>query len=392
MNTVFVFDMKYIKCNDLYYTIGGLTYDKLSEYIACFGKIKMFTRSINIDKVDLNKVKIASGNNIEFSTINTKGILKLFTKQVYKRLYSDILNAEIVIIRLPSFLGIIAYRIVKKLNKPYIVELVGCPLDSLWNYGNLKGKIIAPIMYCLTKNIIKKSEYVHYVSEKFLQDRYPTNGKMLECSDVIINNIDEHNLESKLSRIKSKNDNKYIFGIVGSLDVNYKGHEVSIKALSLLKDIDFELHLLGSGKKEKWIRLAKKYKIEDRVFFDGTLPSGKPVFEWLDNLDIHLIMSKTEGLPRILVEAMSRGSISIGSDVGGIPELISKDCIVDKNDYRKLADKIEYVLSDKNFQITTAQINFNKSKEFEKDKLDKKRQEFYINFINNVNIQNKERR
>lgn len=378
MNTLFVFDIKYLKYKNEYYTTADLQYEKLKEYINYFGKITVLTRCIQVEKLDLNKVKIASGDNVNFFSIYTKGIAKIFTKGTYRILYDNIKKSDFVIIRLPSFLGIIAYSIVKKFEKPYLIELVSCPWDSLWNYGSIKGKIIAPIMYIMTKIIIKNAKYVHYVSENFLQKRYPTNGYQLACSDVIIDDIDQKVLENRLSNINSKKDNKYIFGVVGSLNVNYKGHEIAIKALSLLKDkINFELHFLGNGEKNRWIRLAKKYKIEDKVFFDDTLPSGKPVFNWLDKLNIHLMMSKAESHGRVLLEAMSRASISIGSNVGGIPELISKKYIVDKNDYNQLANKILEIISNKELQINISIENFNMVKKFEKRKLYEKMQEFY---------------
>lgn len=381
MKALFIFDMKYINYKNDYYTGGGLNYNKIKEYISYFQNIKMFTRCVKVDTINLNKVNIASGKNVEFITINTEGIIKLFTKDVYNKLYNEIKRADIVIIRLPSFLGIIAHKISQKLNKPYLIELVSCPLDTFWNYGNLKGKLIAPTIYHIIKSIIKQAKYVHYVSESFLQTRYPTSGISLSCSDVIITDFNEKNLENRIAKIKHKRDDKYIFGVVGSLNVNYKGHKICIKALSLLKDkISFELHFLGGGKKERWIRLAKKHKIEDKLFFDETLPAGQPVFEWLDNLDIHLMMSKAESHGRILVEAMSRASISIGSNVGGILELLKSNCIVDKRDYKNLANKILEIISDKELQIKVATDNFEKAKEFEKYKLDKKRHEFYSYF------------
>src|SRR5207249_10044996 len=50
--------------------------------------------------------------------------------------------------------------------------------------------------------------------------------------------------------------------------------------------------------------------------------------------------SLTEGLPKALLEAMARGLPAIGSNVGGIPELLAPEALVPAGDERALAAKI----------------------------------------------------
>ncbi|MDF2865666.1 MAG: mshA 1 [Clostridia bacterium] len=376
-----------------FYSAGGLGGNRFADkYIKNrdVDKLILYTRVKNIKNDEEDKCSFLDANKI---ICNPSHFYKKpidyfrFNKKIIKEIEEILIDIDVCIIRLPSVLGSLVYKEATKKSIPIFVELVGCPWDSIWNYGNFKGKMFAPLMYFKTKRIVKNSKYIQYVSEKFLQRRYPTNGNSLACSDVVINDLEETILENKIKKIQNKESDKFILGVVGSLNVSYKGHEVCIKALSLLKDkLNFELHFLGNGNKEKWIDIGKKYNIEDRIFFDGTLPSGEPVLNWLDNLDIHLIMSKTEGLPRILVEAMSRASISIGSNVGEIPTLINKECIVEKNNYKQLAYKIEKILNNKEFQILTASENFNRAKDFYNVKLDKKRKIFYNDFLVKENL------
>ena len=160
--------------------------------------------------------------------------------------------------------------------------------------------------------------------------------------------VDKNVLRNRLLKIKNKSDgDKYKLGLIGSLNVNFKGHGVAIKALSYLKNKNIELHFLGAGDAKKWKKIAKKYGVEKQIFFDGTLPGGEKVYEWMDELDLYLIPSLQEGLPRALVEAMSRGCPAIGSNTGGIPELLGKKYIFGKKQAKKLANKIEDVLYNK---------------------------------------------
>ena len=55
---------------------------------------------------------------------------------------------------------------------------------------------------------------------------------------------------------------------------------------------------------------------------------------------VYIQPSRIEGLPRALIEAMSRGCACVGSSVGGIPELLNNQYIHEVNDYNSLAVKI----------------------------------------------------
>lgn len=384
MKIAFIHDHVLLKSKSQYYTSGGLGGENfVNKYVKNkLSKLVLYTRFKETSDIK-NKILLEDERLMINPSTYYKTPMDYFKKlnkikAEVKELLKDI---DFCVIRLPSVLGIIAYKEAKRMRVRVFIELVGCPYDALMNYGGIKGYLFMPVMYFNTKKIVKEAKYVHYVTSNFLQKRYPTSGKSVGCSDVVINKVDEINLKNRIDKI-NENKDKYIFGIVGSLNVNYKGHEVSIKALSLLKDkINFELHFLGNGDKERWIKLAKKYNIEENIYFDGVLPSGEPVMKWLDNLDIHLIMSKQEGMPRILIEAMSRASISIGSNVGGIPELLDNDCLVEKNDFKRLASKIYKIINDKEYQVEIANRNFNKSKEYTCDKLYNIRKKFYDEFL-----------
>ena len=111
-------------------------------------------------------------------------------------LEKEIKNVDFLIIRLPSMIGNLAVKIARKYKKPYLVEMVGCPWDALWNHS-LKGKLFAPIMTYITKQEVKNAPYVLYVTKEFLQKRYPTKGKSVGCSDVMLNDFYENKLKEK---------------------------------------------------------------------------------------------------------------------------------------------------------------------------------------------------
>ena len=373
METTFFHDTRFIYDGKDYYTRGPLNQEKFNEYMKYFGNMTVVSRQE--DSEGKNKVFAVSKNKIQgvnFITVNSnyKGMIGKVKEQVK--------STEFAIVRLPSFIGITALHYLKKYNKKYMIEVVGCAFDAFWNYGNIQGKMIAPIMYILNRYYIKNAENVLYVSNEFLQKRYPNKKNSIGCSDVNIDTILEEILEKRIKKIENKKKNGIIkIGLIGSLNVKYKGHEIAIKAISKLKDkYDIELHFLGAGDKENWKDLIKKCNVEKNVIFNGTLPSGQEVYNWMDKLDIYIIPSSTEGMPRALIEAMSRACPCIGSDVGGIPELLEKNMIIKRKSYINLMNKIDYLLENKQEMIRNAKHNFEKSKEFKKDVLKGKRDNF----------------
>jgi glycosyltransferase involved in cell wall biosynthesis len=137
-------------------------------------------------------------------------------------------------------------------------------------------------------------------------------------------------------------------GFAGSLEVHYKGADVLIKALAicLRQGLFLEAHLAGDGRsRSEFEALAQKLGVSSAAHFHGHIPAGKAVVEFLDSIDIFVMPSRTEGLPRTLLEAMARGCPCIASSVGGIPELLPPEALVSASDAKQLATAIHQYIS-----------------------------------------------
>ena len=111
------------------------------------------------------------------------------------------------------------------------------------------------------------------------------------------------------------------------------------------------------------------------------------MFSWLDRMDLYLQPSRQEGLPRALIEAMSRGLPAIGSTIAGIHELLEKECLHLPNDEKMLADLILKALSDKQWLKNQAARNYHIAKSYSKSNLDLIRTEFWSKFAESVEKQ-----
>lgn len=126
-------------------------------------------------------------------------------------------------------------------------------------------------------------------------------------------------------------------------------------------------------------RLIKKYNLQNEVKIIGVKVHNE-VFNWLNEVDLYIQPSYQEGLCRIIVEAMSMACPILASNVGGNKELLNKNFLFDKGNINQIVDKI--IEFNNEMFIKASKENFDNSKKYIKNILDKKRDNFYLSFIN----------
>lgn len=380
MKLLFVHDatFKYDAAGKYYGTSVNPT--TMSRYKYLSNDITVFIRTAPFEKGD-NREKYTLITD-EFHVVGMKNYMSikgiLFErKKIKKRLEKLIKENDIIFARFSGETGKMAVRLCRKLNKPYVIECVGCYWDSFFNYG-WKGKLIAPYMYLSTRHLIKHAPYVVYVTNSFLQKRYPTLGKSIAASNVELRKMELECLEKRIQKIKEKkSDAPIILGTAAAIDVPYKGQAYVIEAISVLnrQGYNFEYEVIGTGDKTRLERVAEEFKVLDKVKFCGVLKQEK-VFDWIDGIDIYVQPSDQEGLPRALIEAMSRACPSIGSSTAGIPELLDKEAIFKRKNVDELI-KVLKLLSDSDKQIKHAKRNYKAALNYQKETIYQRRYNFY---------------
>ena len=201
---------------------------------------------------------------------------------------------------------------------------------------------------------------------------------ILESSDVEII-LDQRNLSNRINRLSASELTEINLGMIGNYESKYKGYETAFRALELVRNkssVIFQIYIVGGGDKKKLLELANKYNVLDLIHFEGVKDHPHGIYEWLYEVDIFLQPSEAEGLPRSLIEAMSSGCACIGSNVGGIPELLDSNNLIEPKDYLGLSMRI-ISLSKRSTLIMNSNKNFHKAKEFDYHQLKKKKLEFY---------------
>lgn len=335
----------------------------------------------------LEKVKNANIKFIQLYRINSLKSLIQGIKYNNPILKTAIKNSDIIVARLPSFSGLQAIHWARKYKKPYMVELIGCAWDGYWNYG-IKGKLLAPWIFLLTKRAVLNATHSVYVTDHFLQHRYPCKGKSIGASNVSINSVDPKILGERISRIESGQNNITKIATAAGIDNPVKGQQYVIKAISYLNSKEnphkYHYYLIGGGSSKFLKNVAKRYGVEQYIHFVGQI-SQKNVISFLSNIDIYIQPSKQEGLPRALIEAMSQGCPSIGSNIAGIPELLDKSCLFKKG---KVNEIISLLKQFENKEIMKKQAirNFETAKKYQLTEISKKRNSFFDEFKQDYNI------
>lgn len=362
------------------YSEVAFQYKNFERYLEHTDELVVLARlEIVPETTDVSQWNLSSGPQIQFIGVPDPYGFRCFTPfpKGYSDVKKEISKADAVIARLPSEIGYMAVNAARELGKPYAVEVVGDAYGAMKEYGNSKGKMYAPIAKHKMKKRVKQAPFTLYITDNVLQKLYPTSGKEMAISNVELPVVTYPNRVHRMRRIRDTS-RKMRIGMNGSLSSYYKGFDTAIKAIALAKNElpPFEFEILGKGSSNEWKELAIKLGIEDNIRFIGSRPNVE-VYPWLDEIDLFLMPSRTEGQGRALIEALSRGCAALGSNVGGIPELLSPEQLHEPEDSQLLAQKIIQILNQPKLQLRYAKEAFILTEKFEPAILEEKRGQFF---------------
>lgn len=110
--------------------------------------------------------------------------------------------------------------------------------------------------------------------------------------------------------------------LVGRLSVQ-KNPLLAVEALARLRDLEWTLGVIGEGPLSGDLRAAAaRLNIADRITFHGWLDAAE-VAAQMAAADILVMTSLHEGLPMVAVEALQHGLAIVGSDIGGLHDVIT---------------------------------------------------------------------
>jgi len=231
----------------------------------------------------------------------------------------------------------------------------------MWWKKRLGKKLIVRCGYLHSQHTARKSNDERKIKQAFLLEKnaFASADRGVVSSswqrDIVIN---EHHIDS--SKIKVI-PNYVLTDVFKQLEGTKKEYDLVfvgrgdqqknlgnfLKAISILKTKGKNISVLmvgGCGSSDEIKEEVKRLDLE--ITFEGNIRNCElPLF--LNKAKIFILPSLYEGHPKVLLEAMSCGMPSIGTDVLGIREEIShlKNGFLCKTDAESIASAIEFLVS-----------------------------------------------
>ena len=164
-----------------------------------------------------------------------------------------------------------------------------------------------------------------------------------------------------------------------------KGLEDVLRAVAGLQNVT--LLIAGDGPERKKMEfLARSLQITDRVHFAGWLPEQNAVIAAIQSARVFVMHSKSEGGPRIALEAMACGMPVISTKVGVMPEVIEDGIsgVCTDGTVQDLQRNVQKLLGDESLMTSIGREAQKITQKFERRRLVKEYAEFLKSIVNRV--------
>lgn len=283
---------------------------------------------------------------------------------------------QFFVLRGPGFLSTLVAYWLRRARKPYAVEVLGDYREVFRVIKHPLRRVWRALYSTTGTQIVQHASAVLYVA-KYLQAAYPSGP---HTESIVASDVRLYPAAFSAPRIYPSTPRPLHIINVGNMEQVYKGHNYVMQAMAMCarQDIPIKAHFVGEGRlRPQYEQMAEELGLADAVRFHGSVLWGPDLFRILDEADLYVQSSLTEGLPKALVEAMARGLPAIGTRVGGIPELLTPDALVNAADAEGLAGKLMELGQSPARLTELSRVNFTKALEYRTEITEQKREEFY---------------
>ena len=243
-------------------------------------------------------------------------------------------------------------------------------------------------------NRVLDSAEVIIATTRSYAEESPFLKKYLDKIVVIPNGINIEEVTTTLTREESRINlglpiKTKIILFFGSL-VPYKGPDILLKAFKVIKNEFPDVKLIFAGRGPMLIELrdmAKKFKLEDDVIFLGFVDEEKKAL-YYKSADIFCLPSTNmaESFGIVNLEAMASGIPLVGSNLGGIPDIIKEGengLLAKPCDHQSLANALITLLKDNDLRQKMGNKGRKMVTDYSWDKIAKTTENLYKDILNN---------
>ena len=340
---------------------------KITFYVLHLGYGGIETATINtvnslVNKYDIEIVSFYKLKNNQVDKINKKVKVKyLYNGEPNKEKFLEALKNHKYLTVLKE--GLVSIDILIKKKLLLIDSLVRC---NSKNIVSTRCEFSTMLSKYGKKNCIKMAqEHQHHHNNnkyiKKIKNNYKNIDYLCALTSSLKKDYEQFLTKNKYTKVillpnmlenipssKSNLINKNII-TVSRLDIGKRNNEI-INILKKLNDKDVKLTIIGDGREYNNLKTQiKNLKLENQVTLTGYLPKDK-IEKYMLNSSVFLMASISEGLPMVLLEAMSYGVPCIAYETdSGINDIIDDNIngfIVKNRNEKEYIKKLKLLLKD----------------------------------------------
>tara|TARA_Y100000992_G_scaffold300993_1_gene270840 strand:- start:2278 stop:3423 length:1146 start_codon:yes stop_codon:yes gene_type:complete len=266
-----------------------------------------------------------------------------YSKNIYDLIKLNIDEYDFIYIQ-----GLSGWKLLKQKSKDNINTKVGVNFHGLNMFYKTKSFKLK-LSYLIFKPIVK-------FNMKSADFNFSFGGRVSELIEKIgispkniinIPNGLEHKWIRSIDKIKTSEKLNFIF--IGR-DDPIKGIKEINKAISFFNDEDFIFHFVGP---------IKNKIIGKNIKYHGLVKDRVQILKILDQCDILLLPSYSEGMPYAILEAMSRGLAIIASDVGAVNLMVSNKngILLKSQNHKSIISAIKSLISMETLKLNEMKSN-----------------------------------
>ena len=235
-------------------------------------------------------------------------------------------------------------HVMMMVGRPYGIELVGDPAHA-YSKESLQHPLSSVFQWLFTnscKFLCRRAETASYVTRDTLQRDYRPGPKTRAFHYTSLD-LPIEGLVAEPRPARSFGTSTQHLVQVAMMQNWYKGHDISLGMMAEFKKQgrNIHLHLIGDGSmRAEFEARAAELGVQDHVTFVGQLKAGEPIWQEMDKADMLILPSRQEGLPRVVIEAMARALPVVSNQIGGAPELLDGDQMVDELSIESFTNKV----------------------------------------------------